>query len=105
MGLEDFQDSDLCVPAPPISDPRSHKRTNENIEEAPDKRMKPAETELGDCEKVQIKLEIDPSDLTIDTTTDTEPQHPDQTESQHIRGGNIKLELPGCSSSSPAGHG
>ena len=44
MGLEDFQDSDLCVPALPIPDQRSHKRTNENIEEAPEKRMKTAET-------------------------------------------------------------
>ena len=98
MGLQDYQDSDLGVAAPPVPDHRSHKRTNESIEESPEKRTKPARTELEDSERVQIKLEIDPTDL-----TDPQSQYPDQTEteSQHTGGGGpVKLEEPGCSSSS-----
>ena len=99
MGLDDYQDSDVCVPAavPPIADHRNHKRTTEIREEFLEKRIKPAETELGDTERVKIKLEIevDPTDLTSETT---DPQPPDQTESHQTESGNVKSEEPGCSS-------
>ena len=99
-GLDEYQDNDLSVPAPvpPIADHRNHKRPQENRAESSEKRLKPADSELGETERVEIKLEveIDPTDLTSDTS---DPQCPEQTESQHTESGNMKLEEPGCSSS------
>ena len=102
LGLDDYQDSDLCVPtaAPPIPNHLSHKRTNENRKKSSEKRMKPTETALGDSERVEIKLEVDPTDLSLATNADLQP--PGQTESQPPGGGNIKLEEPDWSSSAPA---